>query len=196
MIARVDGREIGIRSPASRSSSAGRVAEVLFPDFGLPFEMYSTDACRPARTGARSGADRRRPGAQPLDADFCAPPPTGRGHGLHQESMKSKAAIREIHRIKTRDCVASRCHVRREAFPSTRRTSIRIWSNMPNCGLVLKPHVAISSTRTGGSEPTPKPPHPACLSPCSAAWWCSTCQQIVRSLNGAASWRVHPRSYA
>jgi predicted TIM-barrel fold metal-dependent hydrolase len=172
----------------------GVVAEVLFPDFGLPFELYSPTLAAQLGYGARTQAqiDAGDRAYNRWLADFCSTAPE-RFAGMASISFNDvEAAIREIHRIKDAGLRGVTMPMFDEKLPLYAEDFDPIWSTIAELGLVLNTHVAISSTSNRWVGTNAKPPHPACLSPLFRSVVVFYVQQIVDHLIWGGVLERHP----
>ena len=172
----------------------GVVAEVLFPDFGLPFELYSPLLAAQLGYGARTQAqiDAGDRAYNRWLADFCSVAPQ-RFAGMASISFHDiDAAIREIHRIKEAGLRGVTMPMFDEKLPLYAADFDPIWSTIADLGLVLNTHVAISSTSNRWVGTNAKPPHPACLAPLFRSVTVFYVQQITDHLIWGGVLERHP----
>jgi predicted TIM-barrel fold metal-dependent hydrolase len=172
----------------------GVVAEVLFPDFGLPFELYSPLLAAQLGYGARTQAqvDAGDRAYNRWLADFCSVAPE-RFAGMASISFHDvEAAVREIHRIKDAGLRGVTMPMFDEKLPLYARDFDPIWSTIADLGLVLNTHVAISSTSNRWVGTNAAPPHPACLGPLFRAVVVFYVQQIIDHLIWGGVLERHP----
>ena len=190
-----DGREFESASARLKElAREGVVAEVLFPDFGLPFELYSPTLAAQLGYGARTQAqiDAGDRAYNRWLADFCSTAPD-RFAGMASISFNDvEAAIREIHQIKDAGLRGVTMPMFDEKLPLYAEDFDPIWSTIAE--------LASCSTRTSPS-PRPrtawvgtnaKPPHPACLSPLFRSVVVFYVQQIVDHLIWGGVLERHP----
>ncbi|HEX6510584.1 MAG TPA: amidohydrolase family protein, partial [Chloroflexota bacterium] len=191
------GRTEGNWNPERRLKELERegvVAEVLFPDFGLPFELYSPTLAAQLGYGARTQAqiDAGDRAYNRWLADFCSTAPD-RFAGMASISFNDvEAAIREIHQIKDAGLRGVTMPMFDEKLPLYAEDFDPIWSTIAELGLVLNTHVAISSTSNRWVGTNAKPPHPACLSPLFRSVVVFYVQQIVDHLIWGGVLERHP----
>jgi predicted TIM-barrel fold metal-dependent hydrolase len=174
--------------------SEGVVAEVLFPDFGLPFELYTPLLAAQLGYGARTQeqVDAGNRAYNRWLADFCSTAPE-RFAGMASISFEDiDAAIQEIHRVKKAGLKGVTLPMFDERLPLYADVFDPIWSTIADLGLVLNTHVAISSTSNRWVAPTAAPPHPACVAPLFRGEVVFHVQQIVDHLIWGGVLERHP----
>jgi predicted TIM-barrel fold metal-dependent hydrolase len=192
------GRIEGNWNPARRLvelEREGVVAEVLFPDFGLPFELYSPTLAAQLGYGGRTQAqiDAGDRAYNRWLADFCATAPD-RFAGMASISFADvDAAIREIKFIKEAGLKGVTMPTFDEKLPLYAPEFDPIWSTIEDLDLVLNTHVAISSTSNRWVGTNATPPHPACLPSLFRGVVVFYCQQIVDHLIWGGVLERHPR---
>jgi predicted TIM-barrel fold metal-dependent hydrolase len=192
------GRIDGNWDPARRLvelEREGVVAEVLFPDFGLPFELYSPTLAAQLGYGARTQAqvDAGDRAYNRWLADFCATAPE-RFAGMASVSFADvDAAINEIRRAAEAGLKGITMPMFDETLPLYAPDFDPIWSTIEDLGLVLNTHVAISSTSNRWVGTNAAPPHPACLPSLFRGIVVFYCQQIVDHLIWGGVLERHPR---
>jgi predicted TIM-barrel fold metal-dependent hydrolase len=194
----VSGRIDGNWNPERRLQELERegvVAEVLFPDFGLPFELYSPTLAAQLGYGART-QEQVDAGDRAYNrwlADFCSTAPS-RFAGMASISFHDpEAAIAEIHRVKELGLKGITMPTFDEKTPLYAAQFDPIWSTIEDLGLVLNTHVAISATSGRWVGTNAPPPHPACLAPLFRGVVVFYCQQIVDHLVWGGVFERHPR---
>jgi predicted TIM-barrel fold metal-dependent hydrolase len=145
--------------------SEGVAAEVLIPDFGLPFELYN-----PALAVAK-GYPRRDQAHVDVGnwaynrwlVDFCQTAPE-RFAGMASISFADvDAAIAELRWVKDAGLAGVMIPMFDESAPLYGAEFDPIWSTIEELGLVANSHIAIGSTSTRAWEaPVPAPPNAAC----------------------------------
>ena len=192
------GRIDGNWNPARRLTELERegvVAEVLFPDFGLPFELYSPTLAAQLGYGART-QEQIDVGDRAYNrwlADFCSTAPE-RFAGMASISFVDvDAAIKELHWVKEAGLRGVTIPMFDEKLPLYAAQFDPIWSTIEDLDLVLNSHVAISSTSNRWVGTNAPPPHPACLAPLFRSVVVFYCQQIVDHLIWGGVLERHPR---
>jgi predicted TIM-barrel fold metal-dependent hydrolase len=172
----------------------GVVAEVLFPDFGLPFELYSPLLAAQLGYGART-QEQIDAGDRAYNrwlADFCSVAPE-RFAGMASISFNDvDAAIREIHRIKKAGLRGVTMPTFDEKLPLYAPDFDPIWHTIADLDLVLNTHVAISSTSNRWVGTNAAPPHPTCLAPLFRGVVVFYVQQIIDHLIWGGVLDRHP----
>jgi predicted TIM-barrel fold metal-dependent hydrolase len=173
----------------------GVVGEVIFPDFGLPFELYSPTLAAQLGYGART-QEQIDAGDRAYNrwlADFVSVAPE-RFAGMASLSFHDvDAAVAELHAIKAMGLKGVVIPAFDERMPLYAAEFDPIWSTIEDLELVLNSHVAISATSNrwvGASSP---PPHPACLPSLFRGVVVFYCQQIVDHLIWGGVLERHPR---
>jgi len=173
----------------------GVVAEVLFPDFGLPFELYSPTLAAQLGYGART-QEQIDAGDRAYNrwlADFCSTAPE-RFAGMASINFTDvEAAIREIHWVKEAGLKGVTMPSFDEKLPLYAPEFDPIWSTIEDLDLVLNTHVAISSTSNSWIGTNAQPPHPACLPTLFRGTVVFYCQRIVDHLIWGGVLERHPR---
>jgi predicted TIM-barrel fold metal-dependent hydrolase len=159
------GRLDGYTDPILRLKDAERegiAAEVLFPDFGLPFELYSSSLA--AALGHPPLDDEHRHASyQAFNrwiVDYISVAPerfAGQGIVSWSDTERAVEEIRSMHRSGLRGLVLPAFD---PAFPLYHEVHEPIWSAIDELGLVVNSHGAMSST-TNRIFLTPGLPHPA-----------------------------------
>jgi predicted TIM-barrel fold metal-dependent hydrolase len=172
----------------------GVAAEVLFPDFGLPFELYSPLLAAQLGYGART-QEQIDAGDRAYNrwlADFCSVAPE-RFAGMASINFHDvDAAIAEIHRAKQAGLKGVTMPMFEETLPLYADVFDPIWSTIADLGMVLNTHVAISSTSNHWVGTNAAPPHPACLAPLFRGVVVFYCQRIVDHLIWGGVLERHP----
>jgi predicted TIM-barrel fold metal-dependent hydrolase len=173
----------------------GVVAEVLFPDFGLPFELYSPTLAAQLGYGART-QEQIEVGDRAYNrwlADFCSTAPE-RFAGMASISFVDvDAAIKELHWVKEAGLKGVVIPMFDERLPLYAAQFDPIWSTIEELDLVLNSHVAISSTSNRWVGTNAPPPHPACLPSLFRSVVVFYCQQVLDHLIWGGVLERHPR---
>jgi len=173
----------------------GVVAEVLFPDFGLPFELYSPTLAAQLGYGARTQeqVDAGDRAYNSWLADFCATAPS-RFAGMASISFHDPdAAIKEIHRVKELGLKGITMPTFDETMPLYAEQFEPIWSTIEDLELVLNTHVVSSATSGRWVGTNAPPPHPSVLAPLFRGVVVFYCQQLVDHLVWGGVFERHPR---
>jgi predicted TIM-barrel fold metal-dependent hydrolase len=141
----------------------GVAAEVLFPDFGLPFELYN-----PALAAAKGYPMRDQAHVDVANraynrwlADFCQTAPE-RFAGMASISFADvDAAISEVQWVKNAGLAGVMIPMFDESTPLYSEEFDPIWSTIEELGLVVNSHTAISSTSTRAWQNPIPAKHPA-----------------------------------
>ncbi|MGC0367473.1 putative TIM-barrel fold metal-dependent hydrolase [Rhodococcus sp. 27YEA15] len=150
----------------------GVAADIIFPDFGKPFELYS------ATQGAKEGA-------KPLDfkhkqasdraynrwlVDFTSPAPERFANIAMIEFDDVDAAIADMHWAKEQGFKGVLCPMFETSAPLFDKKFDPVWSTMEDLGLILNSHGGVSSTNRSGERDISADamPHPAMILPIMA----------------------------
>jgi predicted TIM-barrel fold metal-dependent hydrolase len=173
----------------------GVAAEVLFPDFGLPFELYSpllaAQLKEPPRDEAHvvAGNDAYNRWL----VDFVGP---------HRERFAMMAsisftdpqrAVRDIRWAKDEGFTGVMLPHFPEELPLYAGVYDPIWQVCEELGLLVNSHVAISSVSTRTIAPAMPPPHPVCMGPLFVAQVEFFCRQILDHLVWGGVLERYPR---
>jgi predicted TIM-barrel fold metal-dependent hydrolase len=172
----------------------GVVAEILFPDQGLPYQLYTplraAQLGRPDRTQEQVDAGNR--GYNRWLADFCSAAPE-RFAGMASISFVNiDEALSEIRLVKEAGLKGVTLPAFREELPLYAPVFDPIWDAIADLGLVLNTHVAISSTSNRSVAHEAAPPHPACIAPLFRGELVFRVQQILDHLVWGGVLERHP----
>jgi predicted TIM-barrel fold metal-dependent hydrolase len=192
------GRVEGNWNPERRlkeMESEGVVGEVIFPDFGLPFQLYTP--LRGAQLGhpelTQTQVDSGNRAYNRWLADFCKTD-SRRFAGMASISFVNiDEAIREIHRVKEAGLKGVTLPAFDEKLPLYSDVFDPIWNTIIDLGLVLNTHVAISSTSNRWVKSLVAPPHPACVAPLFRGEVVFHVQQILDHLIWGGVLERHPK---
>lgn len=191
------GRVEGNFDPVRRlreMESEGVVGEVLFPDFGLPFEMYSPTLA--SQLGYARTQEQIDVGDRAYNrwlANFVGTAPE-RFAGMASISFYDvEAAIRELHEIKKLGLRGIVLPAFDDSMPLFSAEFDPIWSTIEDLELILNSHIAISGTSNHWVGHNPKPPHPACLPALFRSLIVFYCQQVLDHLIWGGVLERHPR---
>jgi predicted TIM-barrel fold metal-dependent hydrolase len=184
----------GASDPAVRLAEMdrdGRAADVLFPDFGLPFEMGSLFF-------AAVGGYTRTP--EQIDAgyrahnrwlvDFCAVAPERFIPMACINFADVEAAVEEIRWAHESGLKGVLLPAFEDDVPLFDPRFEPIWSTVEELGLPVNSHISISSITTRMSAPPV--PHPACAFPLTAPKIAFNCRQILGHLIWGGVLERHP----
>ncbi|HEX3611151.1 MAG TPA: amidohydrolase family protein [Sporichthyaceae bacterium] len=172
----------------------GITAEVLFPDFGLPWELHPPLKAAmigytrtPEQIEAANGAYNR------WLADFCRAAP-GRLGGLAVVSFADvEDTVAEIHWAKQNGLVGIVAPTLPESTPFFHKRHEPIWDTLEALEMPMSTHTAISSITDHMATETLKAiPHPACAAPVMTAQAFFFTQQIVSHLIWGGVLEKHP----
>ena len=163
-----NGRLDGNSDPQRRlkeMESEGVVAEVLFPDFGTPFELYSAQLAS-ALGVARRDEEHTQIGNRAFNrwlADFVSTAPdrfVGMGAVSWSDVDTALADIRAVHKLGLSGIVLPHFPLERPLYHPDFEP---VWNLLDELGLIVNSHGAMSST---SDLPifTPGLPHPGCSS--------------------------------
>lgn len=161
---------------------AGIAAEVLFPDFGLPFELYSP-TLEALHNYSRSWQQRdaaNRAYNRWL-VDFCSGAPD-RFAGLAAVLFDDvNAAVQEIRWAKEHGLRGVLLPMFDEAYPIFHSKYDPIWSTLDELEMPVNSHIAISGA-TQRTLAVPPIPHPSLAAPLYAAELFFYCQVLLSQL--------------
>lgn len=192
-----EGRVEGQWDPARRLKELdheGISGEVIFPDFGLPFELH------PPLVAAILGYSRT---AEQVEAanraynrwlvDFCNTAPE-RLFGLAVTTFDDvEATVSEIRWAKEAGLVGIVLPAFDESRPLFRAEFDPIWATLSELEMVVTSHTAISSITNRISAATLQSvPHPACAAPIMTAQAFFNCQQILNHMIWGGVLERHP----
>jgi predicted TIM-barrel fold metal-dependent hydrolase len=192
------GRVRGQGDPYERASELDREgisAEVLFPDFGLPFELH------PPLKAAIIGFARTPEQVELANkahnrwlADFCASVP-GRFGGLAVVSFADvDDTVAEIRWAKEHGLVGIVLPSIPESTPFFHPRHEPIWDVLEELEMAAHTHTAISSiTDHMPSATLLAAPHPACAAPLMTAQAYFFCQQILSHMIWGGVLERHPK---
>jgi predicted TIM-barrel fold metal-dependent hydrolase len=147
----------------------GVAADVLFPDFGKPFELYS--ATQGTKMQAK-GPDFRRKQASDRAynrwlVDFCSIAPERFAANALIEFHDVDAAIAEMYWAKENGFKGVICPMFEVDEPLFDPKFDPVWSTMEDLQLILNSHAGMSSTNRSGEREIAvnSMPHPACIVP-------------------------------
>ncbi len=173
----------------------GVAAEVLFPDFGLPFELYSPLLAAALKEPARDEAHvvAANDAYNRWLVDFVSD---------HKERFATMAsisftdvqrAVRDIRWAKEQGFTGVMLPHFPEEMPLYAGAYDPIWDTCEELDLLVNSHVAISSTSTRVIAPAQPPPHPVCMGPLFVAQVEFFCRQILDHLIWGGVLERHPR---
>jgi predicted TIM-barrel fold metal-dependent hydrolase len=173
----------------------GVAAEVLFPDFGLPFELHPPLIAairgwsRPPEQVELANAAHNR-----WLADFCATAPA-RFAGLAVASFVDvDATLAEIGWAKEAGLKGVVLPAFSEDLPLFHERFEPVWSLLEELEMPVNSHTAISSITTHVASGTLKAvPHPACAAPLMTAQAFFFCQQILGHFIWGGVLERHPK---
>jgi predicted TIM-barrel fold metal-dependent hydrolase len=171
----------------------GIAAEVLFPDFGLPFELYVTTLAsslrQPPRTQDKIDAGNRAYNRWLVDFTKSAP---SRFAGMAAVTWTDvDAAIREIRWAKEAGLKGVVLPMFDPGLPLYHEMYDPIWDTLEDLEMVANSHMALSST---SNEPiyTPHTPHPACQARLFKPKATFYCHEILHHLIWGGVLERHP----
>jgi predicted TIM-barrel fold metal-dependent hydrolase len=192
------GRLEGQANPYKRIEqldTEGVAAEVLFPDFGLPFHLDPPlvaamvgSAPTPRQVEVANKAHNR------WIADFCAAAP-GRFKGIAVCSFADvDDTVTELHWAKEAGLIGVVLPAVDEDVPFFHSRYEPIWSTLEDLEMIVHTHIAISSiTKNFATGILKAIPHPACAVPMYAPFNMSNCMQILTHLIWGGVLERHPR---
>lgn len=192
------GRLQGNFDPARRVEELdkeGVSAEVLFPDFGLPFELYSpllaAQMGEPMRDEAHvvAGNDAYNRWL----VDFFGTNPD-RFAGMASISFTDvDRAVRDIRWAKEQGFTGVMLPHFSESLPLYAGVFDPIWNVCEELDMLVNSHVAISSTSNRWIAPAAPPPHPVCMGPLFVAQVEFFCRQVLDHMIWGGVLERHPR---
>jgi predicted TIM-barrel fold metal-dependent hydrolase len=191
------GRLEGNFDPAKRLAELDRegvAGEVLIPDFGLPFELYSpllaAQLGEPLREQAHVDAGNDAYNRWLVDFFTYAPE---RFAGMAAISFadvdRAVADIRWAHAAGFKGVMLPTFD---ERVPLYAAVFDPIWSVCAELGMVVNSHVAISATSNRWIAPEHPPPHPVCLGPLFVAQVEFFCRQVLDHMIWGGVLERHP----
>jgi predicted TIM-barrel fold metal-dependent hydrolase len=172
----------------------GVCAEVLIPDFGLPFELYPAPLARiknwPPRTQEQVDAGNRA--YNRWLADFCSQAPE-RFAGMASISFTDvEAAVEEAVRVKQAGLKGVMIPMFDSTMPLFHPRFDPVWSTLADLELPANSHASISSTSTQVFH-LPGVPHPGCHGPLSRAPLEFFCHNVLDHLIWGGVLERHPK---
>jgi predicted TIM-barrel fold metal-dependent hydrolase len=191
------GRVDGQHDPHKRLAELdheGISGEVIFPDFGLPFELHPPLVA--AVVGYRRTPEQVEAANRAYNrwlADFCATAPE-RFAGLALLSFADPAAtVAEIRWAREAGLKGIVLPAMSEDAPLYDQRFEPVWSVLEELGMPVCTHTAISSVTDHLSPGMLKAaPHPACVQPIMAAQAFFFCQQILTHMIWGGVLERHP----
>jgi predicted TIM-barrel fold metal-dependent hydrolase len=191
------GRLAGQYDPEQRIKELDRegiAAEVLFPDFGLPWELHPP--LKAAMIGYTRTAEQIEVANKAHNrwlADFCAAAP-GRLGGLAVVTFADvEDTVAEIRWAKEHGLVGIVAPTLPEATPFFHSRHEPIWDVLEELDMPMSTHTAISGiTQHMATETLKAVPHPACAAPVMTAQAFFFTQQIVHHLIWGGVLERHP----
>jgi predicted TIM-barrel fold metal-dependent hydrolase len=191
------GRVDGQHDPHKRLSELdhqGISGEVIFPDFGLPFELHPPLVA--AIVGYQRTPEQVEAGNRAYNrwlADFCSVAPN-RLAGLAVLSFTDpEATIREIRWAKEAGLTGIVLPAFSEDVPLFDQRYDPVWSVLEELRMPVCTHTAISSVTDHLTPGTLKAaPHPACVQPIMTAQVFFFCQQILTHMIWGGVLERHP----
>jgi predicted TIM-barrel fold metal-dependent hydrolase len=192
-----EGRVAGQWDPVQRLKELdheGISGEVIFPDFGLPFELHPPLVAAIlgyARTAEQVEAANRAYNRWLVD--FCNTAPD-RLFGLAVTTFDDvDATVAEIQWAKEAGLVGIVLPAFDEARPLFGAQFDPVWAALGDLDMVVTSHTAISSITTHISSATLQSvPHPACAAPIMTAQAFFNCQQILNHMIWGGVLERHP----
>ena len=174
-------------------ADAGIAAEVIFPDFGLPFEMYNPVLLAITR-GYRRTKEQIEIGNYAYNrwlADFCAQAPE-RFAGMAVVSFEDvDSAVAEIRWAKEHGLRGVLLPAFSETQPIFHPRYDPIWSTVVELDMRLNSHIGMSSTAEFVPS-LPPLPHPSIGQPIFSAPLVFFCHQILNQLIWGGVLERHP----
>jgi predicted TIM-barrel fold metal-dependent hydrolase len=192
-----EGRVAGQWDPVERLKQLdheGIAGEIIFPDFGLPFELH------PPLVAAILGYSRTLEQVEAANraynrwlVDFCNTAPK-RLFGLAVATFEDvDATVAEIRWAKEAGLVGVVLPAMDENRPLFDARFDPVWSVMDELEMVVTSHTAISSITNHMSPGTLQSvPHPACAMPIMTAQAFFNCQQILNQMIWGGVLERHP----
>ena len=191
------GRAEGQHDPHKRLGELdheGISGEIIFPDFGLPFELH------PPLVAAIVGYERTLEQVEAANraynrwlADFCSAAPD-RLFGLAVVSFADpEATVAEIRAVRELGLRGIVLPAMSEDAPLFDKRFDPVWSVLEELRMPVATHTAISSVTDHLSPGTLKAaPHPACVQPIMTAQAFFFCQQILTHMIWGGVLERHP----
>jgi predicted TIM-barrel fold metal-dependent hydrolase len=190
------GRVNGYVDPVERLKDVGEdgiCAEVLFPDFGLPFELYAASFAAALGYPPLDGRHRNA-GYRAFNrwlANYVATTPkrfAGMAAVAWNDVSRAVAEIRAAHAAGLKGVVLPAFSRQRPLYHEDFEP---IWSTLEELGMVANSHTGISST-TDEQLVTPGVPHPACSFRLHVPETLFFCHNILSHLIWGAVLERHP----
>jgi predicted TIM-barrel fold metal-dependent hydrolase len=183
------------RARVRELDTEGVAAEVLFPDFGLPFELYSpllaAQLGEPVRDEAHvvAGNDAYNRWLVDFTSDYRA-----RFAMMASISFTDpRRAVSDLRWAKESGFTGVMLPHFPEEMPLYAGHYDPIWDTCEELDLLVNSHVAISSISTRTIAPATPPPHPVCMGPLFVAQVEFFCRQILDHLIWGGVLERHPR---
>jgi predicted TIM-barrel fold metal-dependent hydrolase len=171
---------------------AGLAAEVLFPDFGLPFELYAP--FQEVLLGYHRTPQQRQVANQAYNrwlADFCSGAPE-RFVGLAAVSFDDvDSAVTEIRWAKQNGLRGVLLPMFPDEFPVFHSRYDRIWSTLEELEMPVNSHIAVSAA-TKDLPPIAPPSHPTAAHPIFGAPLFFYCHVLLTQLIWGGVLERHP----
>jgi len=170
----------------------GVAGEVLIPDFGLPFELYSPLLAAQLGEPPRAHVDEGNKAFNRWLADFVGHAPD-RLVGMASISFDDvDHAITEIRWAKSEGFKGVMLPMFSERVPLWSPVYDPIWATLADLEMVVNSHVAISAITARWVAPAYPPPHPACLGPLFVAQVEFFCRQVLDHMVWGGVFERHP----
>jgi predicted TIM-barrel fold metal-dependent hydrolase len=172
----------------------GVCAEVLIPDFGLPFQLHGPAVLRELRIPGPSAAQIQA-GDRAFNrwlADFVSTTPERYAGMANIQFEPVDAAVEEIKHAKENGLKGVMIPTFDAERPLFNPEFDPIWSALEDTDLPLCSHAAISLTSNFGFNYAGVP-HPGCAGPLSRAIMISFCQGILDHMVWGGVFERHPR---
>jgi predicted TIM-barrel fold metal-dependent hydrolase len=185
----------GVSDPVARirqQDNDGIAAEVLFPDFGLPFQMST--GLREAGMGYKRSPEQIDIGNRCHNrwvADFCASAPERFIPMACVSFHDVEAAVKEIRWAHETGFKGVMLPFFDDQVPLFDPRHEPIWRTVEELGMPLNSHVTLSST-TNHYITYPSIPHPACAGPLLIAPILYFCHQILNHMIWGGVLENHP----
>ena len=183
------------RARVRELDTEGVAAEVLFPDFGLPFELYSpllaAQLGEPMRDEAHvvAGNDAYNRWLVDFTSDYRE-----RFAMMASISFTDPArAVSDVRWAKESGFTGVMLPHFPEEMPLYAGHYDPIWDACEELDLLVNSHVAISSISTRTIAPATPPPHPVCMGPLFVAQVEFFCRQILDHLIWGGVLERHPK---
>jgi predicted TIM-barrel fold metal-dependent hydrolase len=192
------GRTAGLWDPAERikeMESEGVVSEVLFPDFGLPFELYAPKlAARMGYVRTQEQIDVGNLAYNRWLAEFCQHSPErfiGMASLSFSDVEETLKAIREAKKSGLRGVVLPAFP---DHLPLFSPSYEPIWSLLEELEMPVNSHIGISSTTKTipAASYSEHVPHPTSAGPMFNAQFFFFCQQILTHMIWGGVLERHP----